>query len=203
MIELENYHNESCSSNLVFLRENHFQWDSVAISPQKLTLNFENALFLSAHSKIWVTDFSSINQLNQVSVLWRDRTHTYRHRHMGKTPASCVRGRTSDKTRTDGLFSGNIILDAYFPINIWPWQMMNHCLASVWLEELPILCYWDLWKIRYSIIIRILVGIDKGIHHFPSKIILTYPFIILLKVKYQGGGKRVNFITHLGIIIGA
>ena len=43
---------ESCSSNLVFLRENHFQRDSVTISPQKLTLNFENALFLSTHFKI-------------------------------------------------------------------------------------------------------------------------------------------------------
>ena len=33
-----------CSSNLVFLRENHFQRDKVTIPPQKLTLNFENAL---------------------------------------------------------------------------------------------------------------------------------------------------------------
>ena len=40
--------NESCSSNLVFLRENHFQRDSVTISLQKLTLKFENALFLPA-----------------------------------------------------------------------------------------------------------------------------------------------------------
>ena len=52
MIEIKNDPNESCSSNLVFLRESHFQRDSVAISPQKLTLNFENALFLSAHLKI-------------------------------------------------------------------------------------------------------------------------------------------------------
>ena len=54
MIEIKNGLNESCSSNLVFLRENHFQRDSVTISPQKLTLNFENALFLSTHFKIWV-----------------------------------------------------------------------------------------------------------------------------------------------------
>ena len=54
MIETKNDHNESCSSNLVFLRENHFQRDSVAISSQKLTLSFENALFLSTHFKIWV-----------------------------------------------------------------------------------------------------------------------------------------------------
>ena len=54
MIEIKNDHNESCSSNLVFLRENHFQRGSAAISPQKLTLNFENALFLSTHFKIWV-----------------------------------------------------------------------------------------------------------------------------------------------------
>ena len=38
MIKIKNDINESCSSNLVFLRENHFQRDSVAVSPQKLTL---------------------------------------------------------------------------------------------------------------------------------------------------------------------
>ena len=54
MIELKNDPNESCSSNLVFLRENQFQRDSVANSPQKLTLNFENALILSTHLKICV-----------------------------------------------------------------------------------------------------------------------------------------------------
>ena len=52
MTEMKNDLNEGCLSNLVFLRENHFQRDSVAISPQKLTLNFENALFLSTHFKI-------------------------------------------------------------------------------------------------------------------------------------------------------
>ena len=52
MIETKNALYESCSSNLVFLRENHFQRDSVATSPHKLTLNFENALFLSTHFKI-------------------------------------------------------------------------------------------------------------------------------------------------------
>ena len=52
MIKIKNGLNESCSSNLVFLRENHFQRDSVTISPQKLTLNFENAQFLSTHFKI-------------------------------------------------------------------------------------------------------------------------------------------------------
>ena len=61
MIEIKNYLNESCSSNLVFLRENHFQRDSVAISPQKLTLNFENALFLLTHFKIWVRVGEKIN----------------------------------------------------------------------------------------------------------------------------------------------
>jgi len=50
MIEIKNDFIESCSSNLVFLGENHFQ--RVAISPQKLTLNFENALFLSTDFKI-------------------------------------------------------------------------------------------------------------------------------------------------------
>ena len=52
MIKIKNDINESCSSNLVYLRENHFQRDSVAISSQKLTLNFENAPFLSTHFKI-------------------------------------------------------------------------------------------------------------------------------------------------------
>ena len=51
MIKIGNGLNKSCSSNLVFLRENHLQKDQVAISPQKMTLNFENALFLLAHLK--------------------------------------------------------------------------------------------------------------------------------------------------------
>ena len=41
MIKIENGLNKSCSSDLVFLRENHFQRDSVAISPQKLTLKLK------------------------------------------------------------------------------------------------------------------------------------------------------------------
>ena len=53
MIKIKNDLDESCSANLVFLRENLLQRDSVAISPQKLTLNFENAQFLSIHFKIW------------------------------------------------------------------------------------------------------------------------------------------------------
>ena len=61
MIEIKNDLNESCSSNLVFLRENHFQRDSVTISPQKLTLNFENALFLSTHFKILVRVWGKMN----------------------------------------------------------------------------------------------------------------------------------------------
>ena len=39
---------ESCSPNLIFLSKNHFQNDKVSIFPQKLALNFDNALFLSA-----------------------------------------------------------------------------------------------------------------------------------------------------------
>ena len=61
MIEIKNDFNESCSSNLVFLRENHFQRDSVAISPKKLSLNFVNALFLSTYFKIWVRVGKKIN----------------------------------------------------------------------------------------------------------------------------------------------
>ena len=54
MIKRKNYLNESCSSNLVFLSKKYFQRDSVAISPQKFNLNFENALFLLNHFKILV-----------------------------------------------------------------------------------------------------------------------------------------------------
>ena len=61
MNEIEYDVNESCSSNLLFLRENHFQEDQVNIRPQKLTLKFENALFLLAHCKILVTFWKKIN----------------------------------------------------------------------------------------------------------------------------------------------
>ena len=61
MIEIKNDLNESCSSNLVFLKENNFQKDQVAISSQKFNLNFENALFLSAHLKILVAVREKIN----------------------------------------------------------------------------------------------------------------------------------------------
>ena len=63
MIKMKNDLNESCSSKLVFERENHFQRDSVTISPQKLTLKFENALFLSTHFKIWVRVEEKMNML--------------------------------------------------------------------------------------------------------------------------------------------
>ena len=49
---MKNEFNESFSSNLVFLRENRFLED---------WLNFENALFLSAHFKILVTVGKKIN----------------------------------------------------------------------------------------------------------------------------------------------
>ena len=48
MIEMKNDLIESCSSNLVFLRENNFQEDQVDIWPWKLTWTFENA-HMSAH----------------------------------------------------------------------------------------------------------------------------------------------------------
>ena len=48
LAEINNDPNESCSSNLLFLKENHFQEDQVNIWPQKLTLNLENA-----HAKFW------------------------------------------------------------------------------------------------------------------------------------------------------
>ena len=55
MTEIKNVFYESCSSNSVFLKENHFQEDQVEISPHKLTHKFENALFLSAYFQILVT----------------------------------------------------------------------------------------------------------------------------------------------------
>ena len=59
MNEFKDDVNESCSSNLLFLRENHFQ--RVNIWPQRLTLKFENALYFSAHCKILVTGWKKIN----------------------------------------------------------------------------------------------------------------------------------------------
>ena len=60
MIEIKNDLNESCSSNLVFLRENYFQRDSVAISPQKLTLNLKMPYFID-----WFPNLSeSLEKMN-------------------------------------------------------------------------------------------------------------------------------------------
>jgi len=47
--------NESCSSNLIFLRENHLQKDWNAFKSSKWTPNFQNALFLSAYFKSAMT----------------------------------------------------------------------------------------------------------------------------------------------------
>ena len=47
--------------NYLFLRENRFQKNLVTISPQKLTLNFENALFLTAQWKILATVWEKMN----------------------------------------------------------------------------------------------------------------------------------------------
>ena len=51
---------ESCSSDLIFLTENHFQNDYITFWPLKLTPNFKNALFLSAYFKSVVTDRKKI-----------------------------------------------------------------------------------------------------------------------------------------------
>ena len=61
MNKMKNDFNKSFSSNLVFLKENHFQEYQVEISPQKLTRKFENALFLSAYFQILVTVGKKIN----------------------------------------------------------------------------------------------------------------------------------------------
>ena len=58
MTKIKNVVNKSCSSNLVFLRENHFLKDYVDIWPQKLTLNFENAPFWSARH------YSNVQDIN-------------------------------------------------------------------------------------------------------------------------------------------
>ena len=47
MIEIENVANESCSPNLIFLKENHFQNDSVDFRLCKLTLKTENVQFFA------------------------------------------------------------------------------------------------------------------------------------------------------------
>ena len=61
MNEIKDDCNKSCASNLLILRENHFQEYYVNIWPQKLTLNFENALFLSAQWAILATVGEKIN----------------------------------------------------------------------------------------------------------------------------------------------
>ena len=46
---------ERCSSNLIFLRENHLQKDWNAFKSLKFTPNFQNALFSSAYFKSAIT----------------------------------------------------------------------------------------------------------------------------------------------------
>ena len=48
MIQMKNIASESCSPNLIFIKENNFWEDSVDFWPQKLTLKTENAQFLLA-----------------------------------------------------------------------------------------------------------------------------------------------------------
>ena len=48
--------NESCSFKLLFLIENYFQSKKVELWASKLTLNFENALFLSTCHSFMVQD---------------------------------------------------------------------------------------------------------------------------------------------------
>ena len=48
--------NESCSIKLLFLTENYFQSKKVEFWTSKLTLNFENALILSASHSFMVQD---------------------------------------------------------------------------------------------------------------------------------------------------
>ena len=61
MAKIENAVNDSCSANLVFLKENRFWEDYVDFWPQNLTPKFGNALFLSAYFQILVTVCKKIN----------------------------------------------------------------------------------------------------------------------------------------------
>ena len=60
MAEIENGVNKSSSFNLTFLRENQFQKDYICFWLEKLTSNFQNALFLSAYFQILVTVWKEI-----------------------------------------------------------------------------------------------------------------------------------------------
>ena len=53
---IKNVINESCLLKLVFSMENHFQSKKVEFWTSKLTLNFENALFLSVGHSFMVQD---------------------------------------------------------------------------------------------------------------------------------------------------
>ena len=59
--KIKNISSESYSCNLIFLHKNHFRDEKVIISHEKLTLKFENALFLLAHqySNLQDINFSS------------------------------------------------------------------------------------------------------------------------------------------------
>ena len=52
MTKIKNDVNESWSFNLMFLSENDFQGNLIISWPLKWTLNFQNALFISAHFRI-------------------------------------------------------------------------------------------------------------------------------------------------------
>ena len=54
---------EICSSNLIFLIENHFQKQLNAFKPLKLTPNFQNALFMSAY-------FKSVVSVGKEMTIW-------------------------------------------------------------------------------------------------------------------------------------
>ena len=56
MTKIENAVNERYSPILLLLKENHFQEDQVDFWPLKLTLNTENAQFLSARHYFFLQD---------------------------------------------------------------------------------------------------------------------------------------------------
>ena len=72
MIRIECVVNKSCSPNSIFLRENHFQEDSVNFWLQKLTLKTKNAHFLPAHHYTLLVFYSNFpvskNLLNEMVI---------------------------------------------------------------------------------------------------------------------------------------
>ena len=60
MNKMKNFVNRSCSPDLIFLQENHFQKNQTDFCIRKLTLNIKKLQFSRALCKIWVTDIKKV-----------------------------------------------------------------------------------------------------------------------------------------------